>query len=378
MRILIYHFPLGEMDGTSVVLRRLYGSAPDELRHVYFRDGRFPPPSEYAATLIRGFPAWPHRRGLHFVSVQWRRFMIPLLLRRSSKLQALRKELKARSAESVHVIVYDEPTAECARRTLTALSRPRFALHLMDLLHEGELTPDDARHLCWLLENARAVAVATERMARAVAPRTRSPILVWPNMSGFPATSRSQPSADQPWRVLFSGALYSGKAAFLEGVFLPAWKQFRESRPHAELVYMGKDERGLPPAVRACTRVLGLLPSEQVAPTLRSAAVGLLPVLHESSTPWRYSVPARVSDYLAAGLPTLAPRSEGTATHDFFEMIGAPAIAFAGTADDVLRALTRLHDNPGEWLAASRAATEFARKNLDFEKLRAELFAFIA
>ncbi|ATC65235.1 hypothetical protein CMV30_15440 [Nibricoccus aquaticus] len=380
MRALIYHLPLGEMDGTSVVLRRIYAQEAAHVRQLYFRTGRFPVPPTFPVEYARGDSNWPWARGARFVQRGWRKVVLPGLLRRSPWIAQTQKAVAENTITSLHVVVYDEPTAEFARRALDTGNLKRFTLHLMDLLLDNdELSPSATPHLCWLLSRAQSLVVVSNRLHDLIRPFTTADTLIWPIPAGFSPLDR-QPPADNPapWQVLISGAMYAGKTGFLEHIFLPAWKQFQQTHPHTELVYMGKDLDGIPPSVRACLRPLGVVPQEKLVETLRAASVALLPVLHEASTPWRYSVPARISDYLAAGLPVIAPHTEGTATHDFLLQVGSPAASLVAQQEDVLATLTRLHDAPGHWLTASHAATAFARQHLDLEKLRAQLFAFMA
>ncbi len=379
MRALLYHLSLGEMDGTSVVLRRLYAPVASEVNHLYFRKGRFAVPAEFPSEYIPGEAGWRWRRGARKVQTLWRRFLLPSRIQGSRWAEAVKAARRENALTSLHVVVYDETTAQYAHLALQAAGTPRFTLHLMDLLLDTELGPQTTPHLCWLLAHTAAVASVSQRLLDCVQPFFSAPTLVWPNPCGIPTHDRSAgaPSGERPWQVLMGGAMYAGKAGFLAQVFLPAWKKFQESRPHTELVYIGKDIDGVPAAVRACVRPLGVFPPDKVGDVLRAASVALLPILHEASTPWRYSVPARISDYLAAGLPVLAPHSEGTATHDFLLQAGSPAATLIAGHDDALRALHRLHDSPADWLAASRAGTAFARTHLDLERLRPELLAFI-
>jgi hypothetical protein len=378
MRALIYHLPLGEMDGTTVVLRRIYAPEAAQVRQIYFRSGRFPVPPDFAAEHVKGRINWPWHRGARFAQKIWRRFFFPPLLRRSHWVSAMKNAAANNAVTSVHVVVYSEETASFARLALEHAGLRTFTLHLMDLLLDQPIGPATTPHLCWLLQQAAAIATVSERLSAVIRPFTTIVPLVWPIPSGFPAIARSlPPPSSRPWQVLLGGAMYAGKAGFLENVFLPAWKRFQQTHPNTELVYMGKDIDGVPLTVRACIRSLGVVPHDRISETLGTASVALLPVLHEASTPWRYSVPARISDYLAAGLPVIAPHSEGTATHDFLLQVGQPAAALIARQEDVVAALIRLHDSPTDWLTASHAATAFAQNHLQLEKLRTELFAFL-
>jgi len=379
MRALIYHLSLGEMDGTSVVLRRLYEPEATSLRQIYFRPGRFPVPAEFSADYVKGTATWPWRKGARSIQQVWRQLALPSRLSRSPWAAQLKDAAANDAITSLHVVVYDEQTAEFAHRTLEITGPQTFTLHVMDLLLDDALSPASTPHLCWLLKHANAVATVSQRLGEVIRPFTSAAALVWPIPAGFPAIRRNPPaSSNAPWQLLMGGAMYAGKTDFLEHVFLPAWKQFHQVHPHSELVYMGKDIDGIPPSVRASLRPLGVVPHDKVAETLRAASAAFLPILHEASTPWRYSVPARISDYFAAGLPVIAPHSEGTATHDFLLQAGSPAATLVAQSPDVLAALNRLHDDPAHWLAASHAASDFAARHLDLEKLRAQLFAFMA
>jgi hypothetical protein len=379
MRALLYHLSLGEMDGTSVVLRRLYAPVASDVNHLYFRTGRFTVPAEFPSEYIQGEATWRWRRGARLAQRLWRRLLLPPRVQRSRWATSVKTATAQNKLSSLHVIVYDEITAEYAHLALKAAGSPRFTLHLMDLLLDTELSPETTPHLCWLLAHTAAVASVSQRLIDRVKAHLSVPTLTWFNPCGIATHDRTAfPVGDRPWQVLMGGAMYAGKAGFLENIFLPAWKQFQQTRPRTELVYIGKDIDGVPAAVRAYVRPLGVVPHDKVGDVLRNAAVALLPVLHEASTPWRYSVPARISDYLAAGLPVLAPHSEGTATHDFLLQVGSPASTLIARQEDVLSALIHLHDSPGDWLTASRAATTFARSHLDLTMLRSQLLDFIS
>jgi hypothetical protein len=378
MRALIYHLPLGEMDGTSVVLRRVYGPEAASVRQISFRPGRFPVPSEFPLEQIKGHLDWPWRRGARFAQKNWRQWRVPSLLKRSRWVAEVKDAAARKAITSMHVVVYDEPNAELARYALEAAGLKHFTLHVMDLLLDEPIGPIATPHLHWLLEHASSLVSVSERLRAEVRPFTQGTDLVWPIPAGITSLQRTlSPESNKPWQVLLGGAMYAGKTGFLENVFLPAWKQFQKTRPNTELVYVGKDLDGVPSAVRANIRPLGVFPPDKISGVLSAASVALLPVLHEASTPWRYSVPARISDYLAAGLPVIAPHSEGTATHDFLLRVGVPAATLVERQSDIVDALNRLHDSPSHWLTASHAATTFAREHLDLEKLRAQLLSFL-
>jgi glycosyltransferase involved in cell wall biosynthesis len=379
MRALFYHLSLGEMDGTSVVLRRIYSPSAADVHALYFKLGRFPDAEGFISEFIRGEVQWPWRAGARFVRKAWRAQAFSRLVRRSRWVQKVGGAKNAGQLTSLHVVVYDEITAEFARIALHAAGRPPFTLHIMDLLVDHALNETHTPNLLWLLGNASKLVTVSNRLLAQVEPFTAAPTLVWPIPAGISCYDRARPVTDgvRRWQVLMSGAMYAGKAGFLEHVFLPAWKRFHASHPDTELLYIGKDFDSVPPSVRDSVRSLGVLPAEKLETVLRDAAVAVLPVLHEASTPWRYSIPARISDYFAAGLPVIAPLSEGTATHDFFEQVGQPAVTLAATEDDVLETLNRLYEAPAQWLAASHAASAFAREHLDLEKLRAQLFEFM-
>jgi hypothetical protein len=378
MRALIYHLPLGEMDGTSVVLRRVYAPEAASVRHLFFQPGRFPVPPEFPSEYVQGSPTWRWKKGARTAQKFWQRLVLPSLVNRTRWAAEVKQESSKNGLRSLHVVVYDETTARFAHLALKAAGSPAFTLHLMDLLLETDLTPSKTPHLCWLLAHTSAVAAVSERLLQKVRPQISGPSLVWPIPSGASHGIRSLPDPARPWQVLLGGALYTGKTGFLESTFLPAWKKFQVSHPRSELVYVGKDFDGLPPAIRDNVRFLGVFPPDKIGEVLRAAAIAVLPVLHEASTPWRYSVPARISDYLAAGLPVIAPRSEGTATEDFLLQVGSSAATLVTRQDEVLAALVRLHDAPEQWLSTSQAATAFAQEHLNLDTLRTRLLEFIS
>src|SRR5688572_16078417 len=104
MRALFYHLSLGEMDGSSVVLRRLYAPSPSDLYSLYFKEGRFRVPEGFVSEFVRGEFRWPWRTGARFIRKTWRNHAFPRLVRRSRWVQEVERAKNNGQLTSLHVV----------------------------------------------------------------------------------------------------------------------------------------------------------------------------------------------------------------------------------------------------------------------------------
>lgn len=366
--LLIYHVPLGEADGTSVMLRRLYAPHVENLLQLSFRAGRCAPPSDVRRVAIPGDFPWPFRRGAQWLRRLYPQFGMPLLATCSPQMRRARAAWRD-DPGSVLVAVYCDAHAARARVLLRNWGIRRFVLMVMDLRDDTLPSPATTPAFCQLLRECSALITVSDRLGAQLRQITAAPQFVLSPPSGI-APQTARPHRDAPFRVLASGALYAGKGSFLETVFLPGWQAFAAAHPTAELLYVGTEAHKLPASLRPKIQFVGRKSETEFAELLAGVSVGVLPVAHQASSMWRFSVPARLSDYLAAGLPIIAPTCAGTATADFLTSLPA---GIAQTTDDpatVERILTRLHDCPGERENASTAAIRYAREKLALATVR--------
>ncbi|HLP02514.1 MAG TPA: glycosyltransferase [Opitutaceae bacterium] len=373
--LLVYHVPLGEADGTSVMLRRLYKPCAERLLHLTFRRGRQAPPAEFRRIHVASELPWPFARGARFVRRIFPKIAMPALAASSPQLHRVRNVWR-RSPAPALVCVYSDDHAARARVLLRHAGVDRYVLMLMDLLDEGPVTPDALPELFALARDASALITVSAQLGDELARHVSAPQLVLQPPCGFvPGFPPDRHLG--PFRALATGALYAGRDSFFETVFLPGWLAFVARRPAAELLYIGTEAHKLSPAARRHVRELGRRPAAEFSRLLASASVGVLPVRHEAASRWRFSVPGRLADYLAAGLPIVAPTCPGTATEDFLAGLPAGVAHFASTATEVERALLRLHDERAERRMIAETAVAFAREHLELPKTRARFFDWL-
>ncbi len=373
--LLIYHLPLGEPDGTSVMLHRLYAECAEHVLHVSFRAGRHPPPAEFRRTHVPGNAPWPFTRGTRLVRRLYPTFALPALAALAPGLRRARADWH-RSPGTALVCVYNDEHAARARVLLRRCGVRRYVLMLMDLLDEQPVSPATTPALVALARDATALIMVSERLGTVFRPFTAAPqIVITPPCGfspGFPAERHQG-----PFRALATGALYSGRDSFFENVFLPGWCAFAAQRPGAELLYLGTEAHKLSPAARHHVRTLDRCSGPVFAERLASASVGILPVLHQAGSRWQYSVPARLADYLAAGLPILTPVCRDTATADFLSGLPAGVALPAPDSATVERTLLRLHDDVPLRTATADAAVRFARERLDLPQVRSVFYSWM-
>jgi glycosyltransferase involved in cell wall biosynthesis len=373
--LLIYHVPLGEPDGTSVLLRRLYAPCAARLLHLTFRPGRFPPPPEIPRVHIPGDLPWSFARGARLLRQLYPVIAMPTVAAVSPRLRRARA-VRRRRPETALVCVYGNDHAARARVLLRRCEVTRYVLMLMDLLDERPPTLATAPALVALVRNASAVITVSERLSAVVRPYTAAPQLVLAPPCGI-APRAETPRRVGPFRAIATGALYAGRGSFFEKVFLPGWRAFAAQHSDAELLYVGTEDNKLSPSARRHVRALGRLDPEKFAELLAGSSVGVLPVLHEPGSRWQYSVPGRLSDYLAAGLPIVAPDCRDTATADFLAALPRGIVHPAANSTAVERALRRLHDDRTAHAAASAAAVDYARRRLDLPLVRSVFFEWL-
>ncbi|MFT3831389.1 MAG: glycosyltransferase [Opitutaceae bacterium] len=373
--LLIYHVPLGEADGTSVMLRRLYKPCAERVLHLTFRRGRHPAPAEFRRIHVTGELPWPFARGARFVRRVFPKIAMPALAAGSPQLHRVRNLWKRHSGPAL-VCVYSDDHAARARVLLRHAGVDRYVLMLMDLLEEGPITPAALPELFALAHGAAALITVSAQLGAAFTPHVAAPQLLLQPPCGF-APGFPPDRHLGPFRALATGALYAGRDSFFETVFLPGWRAFAARRPATELLYIGTEAHKLSPAARRQVRVRGRRPAAEFSRLLASAAVGVLPVRHEAASRWRFSVPGRLADYLAAGLPILAPTCAGTATADFLAGLPEGVAHLAATSADVERTLLRLHDQRALRHQIAETAVAFAREHLALAKTRARFFAWL-
>jgi len=365
--LLIYAPSLQSSDGTTVQLRRLLAEFPTPVWHIH---GYSPPafadlPGNCASLPILLEPRYPFRKGAGFVRRAWRRWWVPRFV--CSRLAQATRVHRAPPPQVAYVVVYDELHAVFARAVLGAAGVDRYVLHMMDLFHARF----DARaqpNLAKLIAGASGVFAVSSRLADEIAPAARQPVEVLPLVTGFVRPSATSSVRTAPY-LMMSGALYAGdphRLDFLRNALLPAWLELVKEIPGIEWLYSGADAGSLPPPLRAVIKNCGLLDQATWCATLAGARCTVFPIIHHDGDHYRYSVPSRLVDSLAAGVPVIAPSCPNTATGDFLDAFSNRGVIVATTPEEVQVQLKRLFCDDDfhrrQVIAALSAAEGFSLK----------------
>jgi glycosyltransferase involved in cell wall biosynthesis len=161
-----------------------------------------------------------------------------------------------------------------------------------------------------------------------------------------------------------------------------SWPAIKHQFPGVELHYSGLSGKQLPDKLRGEIQDHGLLSPIETSRLshsayedfLRRCHLAYLPVSHPSTTVGRFSLPSRLADYLACGLPIIACTDKGTAIWSFLESLPEGCSANIANATELCNAVSRFAGNPLRWKEASAKAASYARQQLRVENVRAELF----
>jgi hypothetical protein len=267
----------------------------------------------------------------------------------------------------VWVVVGGETGAQVARRIVEELRAP-MVLHLMDLYADSI---DQCPALSGLARSSAGMIALTANLAGELE-----------RVSGRPCTRigigreldvpRATPPGPDGWDLLLTGRAYPESLSLLAAAvrLLP-----ERARPRA-IHYPGKIDRKLPPELAAQVTRLDFAPDrESFAAVVAARHIAYLQTSTSLDYYGRYSYPSRVTDYLAAGLPSVGHSPVGSAA--LVELGHArPGVRIgAGGPEQVAADLLELATRPTAWREASDAARAFAEKRHDIRRVRAHLFS---
>src|SRR5947208_6037064 len=238
--------------------------------------------------------------------------------------QRLREQLRRFPAQPTRAWVFcgNERDATRASAVLSALDDPPFLLHLMDIFHNA-ISQRDTPRLLSLIEAASQVVCTSAVAAQEVRRHRSTETHVLPCCSNFAANGRC--SWDTRFRIALTGALWDksmwNNSPALD-LLAAAWPEIRRQIQDVELHYAGAFAEYLPSSLMPQVHNHGFLEPARCEQLLRNCHLAYLPVsLNTRFGP--YSVPSRLADYLACGLPTITCTSAGTGIFSFIQ--AAPA-----------------------------------------------------
>ena len=247
----------------------------------------------------------------------------------------------------------DAVDAARMRHMAELLGKP-FVLHLWDSL--GTPLLESESHV-WLIRHAHQVYVLSKPLLHE-AREVRSDIGELLFVREKTASRATAPGAG-PLRVALIGFL----PAYRTGLHLlhEAILQMRGAGVTIELHYVGA-RRALDRLQEDITKEMhhtGYLPSHEARDAaLASCHVAFLPGPLESPAEdfrSRYSIPSRVLDFMAVGLPVVGAVHPDSATALFYKEYGVGKYLECGTPEQIAEAFTALK-RPDEWAAAHQAS----------------------
>jgi hypothetical protein len=297
-------------------------------------------PGRYVVRQIRTGPKVNISIGGAFLQRFWRRWCIkPGVWLEGKKV---RKEYGWPAPKIAYALVSNELEALCALSILGTFGVKNYVLHIMDLLAKHGIGSLKTSAMENLVRNAKLVQVVSPRMADEIAPWRKENVEVAPLLTGLDLDVDS--ASEHNNTVVMSGALLAtdrSKQSFLQKTIVPAWCRFSAEVPAAKWIYTGNDFAHLDHPASGLVRNLGLLDDEAFKKVLCSATCAVLPIEHHADR-WRFSVPSRLIDLLAAGVPIIAPPNEGTATGDFLQDYNGKGVIVVRNEQDCVDALTKL------------------------------------
>lgn len=277
----------------------------------------------------------------------------------SPSVQARLKAL-AETTSVTYLAPIDAADASRMRRIVELMERP-FAVHLWDSL---DVEPAGDPDLGWLLARADKVYGLTVSLIAASGRDDAEPLL----FSRAPAGVRAAPPPPgRPLRIATMGDLVSYQDGL--AVLVEARARLQAKGQAVELIYIGPDGawRRLPKNLREPLIRTGFLPSDQRRDeVLAGCHLGFMPgplAAPEDDLRSRFSVPSRILDFMAVGLPTVGAVHPRSATHAMAADFGVTD-GLRRTAADLAAVIEGWRD-PGAWsAAAARSLTGFARLEL--------------
>lgn len=349
--LIITRFPLSGKTAIGVQTRRLVDSLPDAL-HLHWELVDSSPQHPRSLCLERRLSARLgqikragslQRIAERFGLRRWRGDTMPPGV--TAQLAALADDTCA-----VYVAPIGGADARRMRQMLEVLQRP-FVVHLWDLLDGGPATNPD---LAWLIENARSTWCLTEPMNEVIG-QPGAPLLLF---SRDDTAHRAQaPVADGRMRIVLLGDISSYRAGLEAVEAADAELKARGTAPEWLLLGPpGVRRRIKHPALRLM-RGVGFLPDPAERDAfLASCHLAFQPGPREDPATnhrSRFSIPSRILDFTALGLPIAGMVHPQSATAAFAPEL-RPTMCLPDGAALAEAIFGLLH--PDAWHAAAHAS----------------------
>ena len=257
-------------------------------------------------------------------------------------------------------------------KQLVQIFKLPFVLHLWDFLDQRIRDNED---LCWLIHRAARIFCLSQPMLNEIAPLRRdSEYLLF---SRKPSRSFAVPPQGRSMRIVLLGNIHS----YRQGLDLldQAVERLVAKGIKMSVCYLGPQRKAFrsldSPLVRRLEPLGFVKGDDNRDKVLSDFHVGFLPgpcTDPDVDMRSRYSIPSRILDFLATGVPIVGTIRPDSATGIFCKSQGVDSHCFCQTSDDVAHALLQLLDQ-SEWshlAAKNREAFTRLTENSQPEKLK--------
>lgn len=291
----------------------------------------------------------------------------------------LRQALQAFPSQPSRAWVFcgNERDAVRAAAILAALDNPPFLLHLMDIFH-NRLSEAQTPQLLGVIGAANEVVCTSAAAAEEVRRHRSAETHVLPCCSNFSAEERCSWDGGT-FRIAMTGALWD-KSLWDDSpaldLFASAWPELKERIPRLEVHYAGGFAEHLPSSFANEVHTHGYLEPARCEQFLRNCHLAYLPVsLNDRFGP--YSVPSRLADYLACGLPTITYTSPSTGIFSFTQ--AAPPGSCVNVSDicELITAVGAFASDRVRWERAAANAASYAKQALHADHIRSQLLEYL-
>lgn len=317
---------------------------------------------------------WPLQRGariLKWINTIIPKCRIPLRRCRSTKLAKLIKEYSSGDALA-YVVVYNEEHARYARDIIAAGGWNRYVVHVMDLLEPVGLRKGCTPSFDHLIANASKVITINGELADEVGRIRNQKSLVIPPCCSMPSGFQRTDIRTGPLRIAIVGALYNpchtGGETMLSMLARVVPKV--ANLLSIQLVSTSETLQRFPEKLRPYIEITGHLTPSKLDDLLRSCDISCVTMTYEPGSIFRYSVPSRVADYLAFGLPTIAMVRPNTAMGTFLGRMDNKFVRLVGSDNELLAALLFYAENPEALAEGSTLAASYAKREFSTERWR--------
>lgn len=314
-------------------------------------------------SILRGDPQAFRSRALSVLGRSW--------WRENALAPRAQQWLTEHYAEKISVI-YSAPCSirdsERMKSILERLNRP-FVLHLWDIQDKNQLA---CTAFQWLLQHAIHVFCLTKEMTEYIAPVRQGASIM-----GFTRAPSQSVASPPPTNSSLRIALLGNCRRYRDGLTLlnEALKIAESRNTRATVVYIGtaKSLRNAGVRLNAEVKTTGYLASDYKRDRVLSEChTGFLPgpfAAPSANVFSRFSIPSRILDYMATGLPILAAVHPDSATFDFMKRIGIKDCV-VHSADDFAHKLQALSQSDNWKDRSTQVLDAFQRAREEREILK--------